>query len=144
MRVEIIPVKTTTEERATLFVKERTAEIEQAVALLQEHHIHMPVYCEGKISMLPIRDIYYIEVVDKKTFVYTKDNCFETKHRLYELERVLDYRFRRCSKSMIINIMKIRYVHTQVYGRMEAKLLNDECILISRSYVKDLKKGLGI
>ena len=68
-----------------------------------------------------------------------------TQLKLYEIEE----RFRatklfRCSKSMILNIGKIRSVAASVNGRFEAKLINGETVIISRQYVPDLKKRLGM
>ena len=94
--------------------------------------------------MCQTNKIYYIESVDKKTFIYTKEECFETKYRLYELEEILSNNFLRCSKAMICNIRKIKSVKSDFNGRMNAELLNGEQIVISRSYVKDLKKRLGL
>lgn len=88
--------------------------------------------------------IYYIESVDKRSYVYTKENCYETKYRLYELEEVLSANFFRCSKAMIINLRKIKSVKGELNGRMNAELLNGEQIVISRAYVKELKRKLGL
>ena len=94
--------------------------------------------------MLKTDAIYYIESVDKRTYVYTKENCYETRYRLYELEDILSFYFLRVSKAMIINIRKIRAVKAELNGRMRADLLNGEQITISRAYVKELKGKLGI
>ena len=45
---------------------------------------------------------------------------------------------------MIVNLRKIQSVKTEYNGRMQAQLLNGETIVVSRSYVKDLKRRLGI
>ena len=52
--------------------------------------------------------------------------------------------FMRCSKSMIINLKKVRNVKSQISGRIDATLLNDEVVVISRGYVKEVNKRLGI
>ena len=82
--------------------------------------------------------------MDKRTYVYTKEECYETKYRLYELETMLNFYFLRISKAMIINIKKIKSVKAELNGRMRADLLNGEQITISRAYVKELKGKLGI
>ena len=48
------------------------------------------------------------------------------------------------SKSMILNIGKIRSVSPSVNSRFEAKLANGETAIISRQYVPTLKKKLGM
>ena len=51
--------------------------------------------------------------------------------------------FRR-SKSMILNADKIQYVRPSVSGRFEATLTNNEKVIISRQYVGELKRLLGM
>ena len=83
--------------------------------------------------------------LDNKTFIYCKNNIYETKQKLYELEEILKgTKFFRCSKSMILNIGKIRSVSPSVNSRFEAKLVNGETAIISRQYVPTLKKKLGM
>ena len=50
----------------------------------------------------------------------------------------------RCSKSMILNADKIDYIHPSFSGRLEAVLSNGEAVIVSRKYVADLKRLLGI
>ena len=76
--------------------------------------------------------------------MYSRTNCYETRLRLYELEESLGAYFSRVSKSMIVNLKKIKCVRSDLSGRMEATLLNDEKIVISRGYVKDIKRRLDL
>lgn len=100
---------------------------------------------DGKTYQIPIKDIYYIESVDNKTYIYLKQNVYETKLRLYELEeRLRGTKLFRCAKAMILNVGKIRSVSPSVNSRFEAKLLNGETVIISRQYVGTLKKILGM
>ena len=50
----------------------------------------------------------------------------------------------RCSKSMILNAEKIDYVRPSLSGRFEAVLSNGEKAVVSRKYVGDLKRMLGV
>ena len=86
----------------------------------------------------------HIESVDKHTYVYTKGGCYESRDRLYELEEKLGTYYVRISKSMIVNLRKVRNVSAEPGGRMVAVLLNEERVIISRSYVKEIKRRLGI
>ncbi len=100
---------------------------------------------DSEIFKLDTKEIFYIESVDNKTFIYCKNNIYETKQKLYELEGILKgTKFFRCSKSMILNIGKIRSVSPSVNSRFEAKLVNGETAIISRQYVPTLKKKLGM
>ena len=144
MKVEVKRIRPDEEENAVIRVAELTDSVRSAVDLLENQCRTIPVQTDGKTMMCRTDQIYYIESVDKRSFVYTKAGCYETKHRLYELEELLDIRFFRCAKAMIINIRKIRSVKGELNGRMRAEMLNGEQIIISRGYVKELKERLGV
>ena len=100
---------------------------------------------DNEMFRLTVRDIFYIESVDKKTFIYGKDNVYQSKLKLYELEEQLGgTKMFRCSKAMIVNLGKIRSVAPSVNGKLDAKLANGETVVISRQYVQALKKRLGM
>lgn len=95
-------------------------------------------------EILSCDDIYYFESVDNKVYAYTKSEVYEVKYKLYEIEKLYQTaNLFRCSKSMIINISKIRCVTPLFNGRMEANLKNDEKIIISRQYVAQLRQKIG-
>lgn len=142
MKVIFEKVPTLDKEGAVIRAMAMTEDIQSAMELLEAGSGSIAVTREGQTYVCKIRDIYYIESVDKKTFLYTKNECFETKYRLYELEEMLNRYFLRCSKAMIVNMRKIKAVKSELGGRMNATLLNDEVIVISRSYVKELKQRL--
>ncbi len=144
MRVEIERVNSKDEEKAVIKAVEITDEISAAAELLEGGNKSFAVSYEDNAYILKAEAVYYIESVDKKTFVYTKERCYDTKYRLYELETMLSGYFMRCSKSMIINLKKVRSVKSQMSGRIEATLLNDEVVVISRGYVKEVKRRLGL
>lgn len=144
MLVEYSKVSTAEEEIAVIKAMEKTSDIQNAIELLEGNQGGIAVLNEGVTYICKQNAIYYIESVDKRSYVYTKDNCYETKYRLYELEDMLGGYFVRCSKAMIVNLKKIKSVKSDIGGRLETTLLNDEEIIISRSYVKEIKRRLGL
>lgn len=144
LKVEIELIKNADDQGAYIKTIEITEAVKQAGKLLQGGSGGIPVFIGKEASVCELDRIYYIESVDSRCFIYTKSECFEANYRLYELEEMLDYRFFRCSKSMICNVRKIVSVKTEYNARMSAILLNGERIMINRSYVKELKKRLGI
>lgn len=102
-------------------------------------------YVEDKIVKLLPKEIYYFESVDNKVFAYTAKGTYEVHKKLYEIEAEYAHSdFLRISKSIIVNVAKIAYLKPIFNGRFEAKLKNDEKIIISRQYVLELKKKLEI
>lgn len=144
MKVKVRQVSLYEDEEALISAVELTDDIKSAIDILENNCRVVPVISDSKTIMLKTDAIYYIESVDKRTYVYTKENCYETRYRLYELEDILSFYFLRVSKAMIINIRKIRAVKAELNSRMRADLLNGEQITISRAYVKELKGKLGI
>ncbi len=100
---------------------------------------------DGNIVMIDPSNVYYFEGVDNKVFLYCKQNVYETKLKLYEIEE--EYKntdFFRASKSVILNVAKIKSISPAYSGRFEAQLFNGEVVVISRQYVPELKKKLGM
>lgn len=144
MRVTFEQVEHKADECAVIKAIKLTEEIQNAIDLLESGTDSIAVIKDSKTYFCKLSAIYYIESIDKRTYVYTKDACYETKARLYELEEDIGYFFARCAKGMIVNLKKVRNVSAEFGGRMSATLLNDEKIVISRSYVKEIKRRLGI
>lgn len=144
MQVTFEKVGSREQEGAVIRAVEETEAIRNAIALLEGNNDTIPVTRDGQTFLVKLSAIYYIESVDKKTFVYTKENCYETKLRLYELEETLGHFFARISKAVILNLKKVDHVKSELGGRMDAYLLNGEVQVISRSYVKEIKRRLEI
>ncbi|SEQ21721.1 LytTr DNA-binding domain-containing protein [Lachnospiraceae bacterium RM5] len=144
MQVFFEKINSKDKECAIIKAVEKNKQIELAIEMLEGKKRSIPVTLSEQALFCDINDIFYIESVDKKTFVYTKDNCYSAKYRLYELEDMLGPFFMRCSKSMIINLKKIKSVKSEIGGRMNATLLSKEVIIISRSYVKEMKRRLEL
>lgn len=99
----------------------------------------------GSLHPLQLSEIYYFEVVDDASFLYTQREVFGCREKLYEFERVAaGSALFRCSKSMILNADKIDYIRPSLSGRFEAVLSNGEKVVVSRKYVAELKRLLGV
>ena len=144
MKVELKQADSYDDEGAVIKAVSVTDDIRNAIDILKNNGFSIPAILDNTTVMIEAGSIYYIESVDKRTYVYTKDGCFETKYRLYELEDILGVNFFRCSKAMIVNIRKIRAVKAEMNARLNAELLNGERLIISRGYVKELKRKLGV
>lgn len=101
--------------------------------------------CDGETIFISVKDILYFESVDNLTFIYTEDKILTSKLRLYEMEEKLcDRDFFRCSKSVIVNLRKIRKLKPELTRCIMATLCNGEIVVISRRYAGALKKLIGV
>ena len=96
-------------------------------------------------NILDIEKILYIEAVDRKTFVYTENECYESELKLYEIEEeLLERDFLRISKQSIVNLRKIRSLKADINRKIRVTLQNGEQIVVSRMYSDELRRKLGL
>ncbi len=87
--------------------------------------------------------VYYFEAVDELVFAYTKGSAYELRIPLYALENAYaDKLFIRCSKSFVINLIKLESISPALNGRFTAHMKNGEKIIISRLYVPEMKRAV--
>ena len=95
----------------------------------------------GRSYKVLIPEIYYIECVDKRTFIYTKDAVFKTEKRLYQLEKELkEYNFVKVSRNCLLNIHELVHIQTLANSRLVAELSNGEKIVVSRTYIGEIRR----
>lgn len=145
MKIEIIQNEAFNETEITIKAKCLDEELSEIIACLSLIGNTVAGSKDGAVSFISLKDIYYFESVDNKTFFYTKDDVYEIKSRLYELEEKLsNTTFVRISKSVIANLRKLKSIKRTKGARLEALLSNGEKLLVSRQYVNDIKIKLGV
>jgi len=94
-----------------------------------------------RMERFSLQDVYYFEALDEKVFAYTKQQVYEIKMRLYEVEeKYKAYHFVRCSKSVVLNLMLLEGISPALNGRFFAHMKNGEKLMISRQYAGRLKQ----
>ena len=132
------------EEQVVIKCHQITTEIQNLISYFKTPDILIGYY--GKeIHRINKIEISFIETVDNKTFICCDSKVYESKNKLYELEELLiGNDFLQVSKSVIMNLSKIKKIIPYLSGRFQAVLMNDLNVIISRQYINDLKKKLGI
>lgn len=144
MKIVINEVDSIEESSIIINTKEKDEFILSLITFIEIHNKKITGFIDKDIFILEPKLIYYIESIDNRTFIYYKDQVYQTRQPLYQLESELGNTFFRSSKSMIINIDKIQSIRPLFDSRYEATLKNDEKVYISRNYIQDLKKRLGL
>lgn len=131
------------EDELILNYRQMNSEVEAAIAFMEKNQKKLIGKVDGeRVFFLP-EDILYIEKVDDRTFAYTEDNEIQLDMSLYAIELLLnDERYFRCSKSMIVNINKVKRLKSMSSNRIDATLINGEHVIISRTYASDFRKLL--
>ncbi|WP_285396250.1 LytTR family DNA-binding domain-containing protein [Lysinibacillus sp. fls2-241-R2A-57] len=145
MKIRIEEISKEMKEEILIRCHEVDDEIYEIVNKLKTENLIVLGYQDDRVHRIKLSDIYYFEAVDGKVFLYCKENVFEVKQKLYELEELLQRKnCFRASKSTILNIAKISSINPSISGRFEAILDNGERAVVSRQYVPVLKNMLGI
>ncbi|MDU1413348.1 MAG: LytTR family DNA-binding domain-containing protein [Clostridium sp.] len=119
--------------------------LRRLIETIREYSFSIQCKKNNEIYTIPLEDVYYIESVDKKTFIYCKSEVYETTNTLINLEEKLtNTSFIRISKSCILNISYLQNVTPLWNHRFEATLKNDEKLIITRHYIDELKNKLGL
>ena len=120
-------------------------DIERMVAMMRMIDMQIAVRKDNETFLLDTDKILYVEAVDRKTFVYTNTDTYESELKLYELEQELVERdFLRISKQSIVNLRKIKSLKTDVNRKIRITLQNGEQIVVSRMYSDELRRKLGL
>lgn len=133
------------ETEVTIVCNQFTPEIEKIISMLHMLDMQLTGIKNGEIFMIDISKVLYIDTVDKKTFIYTKDSMYETNLRLYELEeQLIQANFFRANKSCIINFKQIVSLKADIDRRIRVTMSNNEQLIISRQYTGYVKERLGV
>ena len=120
-------------------------DIERMVAMMRMIDMQIAVRKDNETYLLETEKLLYIEAVDRKTFVYTNSENYESELKLYEIEQELIERdLLRISKNSIVNLRKIKSLKTDVNRKIRITLQNGEQIVVSRMYSDELRKKLGL
>lgn len=145
LKIEIHVDENAAELTVSLTCRQLTPEIEKMLAALRMMNQQLTVTKNGEIFLLDIQQVIYIESVDRKCFVYTEQDLYESGFKLYELEQQLGaYGFFRVSKSCLIHLRSIRSLKADINRKIRVTMSNGEQIIASRQYADALKKRLGV
>lgn len=99
---------------------------------------------EKDIIILLPKEIYMVRVENGDTVIYGKDRSYRSRKRLYELEQQLGKQFMQISKSTLVNLSYMDSVESGFSGTLLLKLKNGCKDYVSRRYLPQFKKYLGL
>lgn len=95
---------------------------------------------EGSVS-IGISDVYYIENVERKLFIYTEGDIYRFDGSMSDIEsRIEDTALVRISRTCIMNTDHLKEIRQIRNSHLEAVMDNDEKLIVSRKYLPDIKR----
>lgn len=94
-----------------------------------------------KIVVIDICDVYCCEAHKKTTYIHTKDERFEIKEGISNVEHIIsNNNFYRCHRSYLVNITKIEEIIPWINNTYIIRLKNKQELEVSRSKVKGFRR----
>ena len=145
MKIEIDIDKKYTDVGVIVTAPELTPDIERIVSFMRMMDMQIAVKRDDETILLDTTMILYIEAVERKTFIYTETDMYESELKLYEVEeQLLERDFLRISKQSIVNLRMIKSLKADINRKIKLTLKNGEQIMVSRMYADELRAKLGV
>ena len=141
MRVEQRQVK---DQPLTVIVEypEYDQTVERLVNKIKNLSISFTGKADGKTFSIDISDIYYIENVERKIFLYSKKDIYRFDGNMTDIDQaIVDTDLVRISRTCFMNVSHLREIMQMKNSHLEAVLDNGEKLIVSRKYLKDIKKN---
>ena len=140
MRVEQRQVK---DQPLTVIVEypEYDRSVDNLISKIKNMSISFTGKADGKTVSIDISDIYYIENVERKIFLYSKKDVFRYDGTMSDIETAInDTDLVRISRTCFMNVSHLKEIMQIKNSHLEAVLDNGEKLIVSRKYLKDIKK----
>lgn len=131
---------------------QRVAGIQQTVKLLPEMLHASPAQNErivvktaGKIKIIPVHEIQYLEAADDYVKIYTKDGCFlKNKTMAYFDNILLPAQFVRTHRSFLLHVQEVTRIEPYEKEGWLAILRSGAKVPVSKNGYAKLKEVLGL
>ena len=131
--------------RVIIECKEINDEILRLKAHIRLFHARLTAHAEGKTVFVDAVNALYFESVDDRTYLYTADSVFCCDLRLYQITEKLDQvGFVRISKSTVANLHHMYAIRREKNRTLTAEMSNGEKVQVSRTYLQEIQRKLGV
>ena len=90
---------------------------------------------------ISISDVYYIENVDRRLFLYTQKDVYRLSASMTDIDEIAkESDLVRISRNCIMNTSHLAEIRQLKNSHLEATLDNDEKLIVSRKYLHDIKR----
>ena len=130
---------------AVIHTDKVTPEIQRVIDVLGTSETPVTAFQnEEDIVVLQPKDIFMIRVEDGDTIIYGARSQYRSRKRLYELAEQLGKQFMQISKTTLINLSYMDSIEPGFSGTLLLKLKNGSKDYVSRKYLPEFKKYLGL
>ena len=120
---------------------EDVARLQQLI--LEQKMTPLTFYKDRSEYFVDVSEILFFETDGEKIYGHTKEEAYEVRQKLYELEEILPIAFCRISKSSIVNTKQIYSIEKSFSGTSTVNFYQThKQVHVSRHYYQLLKERL--
>lgn len=124
-------------------ISEKVQKMQMALSEIENAQEKMVLYKKETEYYVKLDDILFFETGINGIEAHTKNDIFQTKRKLYELEELLPGIFMRISKSAILNTNKVYAINRNLTASSLIEFKDTyKQVYVSRNYYKPLKNKL--
>ncbi|MBR5067244.1 MAG: LytTR family transcriptional regulator [Lachnospiraceae bacterium] len=125
----------------TIEYPEYTESVKGLIKKIKGLDISFSAFAEDGQMRIALADVFYIENVDRKVFLYTEKDVYRLNASMAEIEKIAkDSDLVRISRICIMNTSHLSGIRQLKNSHLEAMLDNGEKLIVSRKYLHDIKR----
>lgn len=133
------------ENEVILKCRELDAEMLEVLSYLKKSMPKLAAKKDEGLILLSSNEVFYVDSVDNRTFLYTRNDVLESKDSLANIEeKFSDAGLVRIGKSQLVNLHHVRRLKSILYSRIEITLESGDKLVVSRHYAQAFKNRLGV
>ena len=111
--------------------------------ILEQKMMPLTFYKDRSEYFVDVSEILFFETDGEKIYGHTREDAYEVRQKLYELEEILPITFCRISKSTIVNTKQIYSIEKSFSGTSTVNFYQThKQVHVSRHYYQLLKERL--
>lgn len=141
MKISVITGYHLSHPEVDIRCKQKCQEVERIISAVNACNNKITAKINDEHILINPQLVLYFESIDKKTFIYLKNQVAEVNLRLFEItDANLFFGYIRISKSMVVNIIHVKKILKLLNGNIDLTMSNDEHVIVSRRFVHDFNR----
>ena len=125
----------------TIEYPEYTESVKGLIKGIESLDVSFCVITDDRQMRIARSDVYYLEIVDRKVFLYTEKDVYRLNATMQEILNITaDSDLVRISRTCIMNTSHLTGIRQLKNSHLEASLDNGEKLIVSRKYLRDIKR----
>ena len=125
----------------TIEYPEYTESVRGLIKRIKSLDLSFSALTDDRQVRIALSDVYYLENVERKVFLYTKGDVFRLDASMAEIDKITeDSDLVRISRTCVMNTSHLTGIRQLKNSHLEATLDNGERLIVSRKYLHDIKR----